>query len=497
MPSATLPPARQRRALRGGALAASALALTGLLLPTASAAPRTGQRLDWRLCSSVAEDWPVPGDRRTECAELTVPLDYAKPRGRTITVAVSRIRATGPHPEEPLVFGAGGPGTANAATLPGLLGSGLGTLNTEHDLIGMDERGTGYSQKISCDFRGGAEPPVTAGQKERAEAAFDDQAEFNRRCTAIDPEFVRGLTPENIARDIDSLRDALGAEKIDFFGESFDTATGLAYRSLFDDRVKRMWLDSSMPPVFDHSAMDGTIEALAEHNFADFTHWLAEHDYDYHLGTGKAAVAARLTALRAELDREPRIAGGLRLDGEWAAGLLGSTPDAWVRAANDLVTVIDGGIPGSARSASETVRRRYGLGDPLDGLNALQYNAMLCNTDSSPKDFPRLWSAAQARRAAFPAVGGTYISPWCADWPTHTPPTAVVRGRSPLQISGHLSEGDTPYAWAQAAHNAAGGTLLTVVDGVHASLKNLPCGAHVVDFFRTGRTTGGTCPGLK
>ncbi|MYR58348.1 hypothetical protein GTY54_19620 [Streptomyces sp. SID625] len=73
----------------------------------------------------------------------------------------------------------------------------------------------------------------------------------------------------------------------------------------------------------------------------------------------------------------------------------------------------------------------------------------------------------------------------------------MARGSCPFQISGHLSEADTPHAWAQAVHKAAGGTLLTVLDGVHASLKNLPCATHVVDFFRTGKTTGGTCPGLK
>ncbi|MFF8908774.1 alpha/beta fold hydrolase [Streptomyces olivaceoviridis] len=493
----TAAPAVTRRALRGGALAASAFALTGLLTPTASAAPAHAQALDWRRCASVAKDWPVPGDQRTECAELTVPLDYTKPQGRTITIVVSRIKATGQHPGEPLVFGAGGPGTENASALYGLLGSRLGTLNSDHDLIAMDARGTGYSQKISCETGTWPEPPVDASQKERIKAEFDGEAEYNKRCTAIDPDFVRQLTPANIARDIDTLRNALGAEKIDFFGESFDTATGLAYRSLFDERVNRMWLDSPVPPVFDHSAMDGAIEALGERGFKDFCRWLAEHDYDFHLGTDKAAIEARLVALREELDRAPRVSGDLRLDGQWAAGVFSSPRDGWVDAANDLVTVLDGGTPGSAASSAATVRRPYGLGDPLDGLNAVQYNAMLCNVDPTPTDFPHLWSAAQARRAAHPAVGGAYISPWCADWPVYTPPTPVVRGNSPVQISGHLDEGTTPYAWAEQAHEAAGGTFLTVRDDVHASLKNLPCGARVVEFFRTGKTTSGSCPGVK
>lgn len=480
------------------AVLAGALVVPTMAAVPATAAPKPAETLDWRPCASAVKDWPLPDDTRTECAELRVPLDYTKPQGRMITIAVSRIKATGPGAEgDPLFYGAGGPGTGNMASPAGVLSSGLGPLSRDHDIIGMDERGTGHSDKITCEEKPGPDLPVTATEQERRKADFDMEAEFNKRCAATDPAFVGQLTPANVARDIDTLRQALGTAKIDFYGVSFDTAIGLAYRSLFDDRVGHMWLDSVMPPVFDHSVMDGDIEAVGERVFGSFTQWLARHDTEYHLGTDKAAIEEKLIGLRDELDREPRIVGDVRMDGAWVAERLAPSTSSWVASANDLVTALDGETPGPTPAATGQNRHTFGLDDPSGGLNTIQYNAMVCNADPSDTGFAQMWAALKERRAAHPAIGGSYFSPWCADWPLHTPPTPVVRGSSPFQLSGHIDESTTPYAWAVEAQKRAGGTLLTVQDNVHASLRNLPCAANAVAFFRSGKLTGGTCPGVQ
>lgn len=493
--------------LRRGSLIASAITLMCLLpssaaataMPSATtAASGHAEALEWQPCATAAKDWPLQGDTRTECAELSVPLDYAKPESRTITIAVSRIRATGSGAKgAPLFFGAGGPGTSNLAAPASLLSSGLTVLGSDHDIVSMDSRGSGYSDKITCRENPGPELPTTATEEERDKAAFGLEAELNKRCTALDPEFVRQLTPANVARDIDTLRTALGASKIDFYGVSFDTATGLAYRSLFDNRVERMWLDSVMPPVFDHSTMDGDIEAVSQRTFDGFARWLARHDAEYHLGTDTPVVKARLIGLRDELDRHPRIVGDAWMDGQWVASLLGSDPVSWALSANDLVVALDGGTPDPASVDAAPHRRTFGLSDPRGGLNAIQYNAMLCNTDSSSTSFTEMWAAMQERRAADPAVGGTYFSPWCADWPLHAPATPVKRGSSPLQLSGHKGEGVTPYKWAVQTSERTGGAMLTVLDSVHGSLKSLPCASKAVDFFRGGKPSDGTCPGVQ
>ncbi|MGA4844252.1 alpha/beta fold hydrolase [Streptomyces sp. G45] len=492
----------RRRLPRRRAMAVSAVVMAGLQASTGLSAARAdrqpaGAKLDWHLCASAAKEWPIKDDTRTECAELTVPLDYGKPEGRKITLAVSRVRASDPTARAtPLAFVLGGPSFSNISDPASATRRGLGSLNTRHDFVGLDLRGTGYSDHVSCDSPQLPEPAPTTPEKDVLKAAFASQAEFNTRCAAADPDFVRQLTPENVARDIDRLRSALGSRKVNFYGASFGTAVGMAYRSLFDARTERMWLDSVMPPTRHWPTMDGATEAVGEEAVASFVAWLARHDATYRLGADETGVRRRLGTLRNDLDKEPRVSGDTRLDGNWVAGQVARPRDEWSDAARSLVAVLKGGAPPTEPTAeAPTARRRpvFGLGGPRSGPNYLQYNAVFCNADASSRDFEALWAAREARRRADPLTGGTQFSVWCADWPLDSPAVTPSRGDSALQLSGHLYEGVTPYAWAEQAKVATGGALLTVLDDGHASLPSSPCAEKAVTFFRTGRKAEGTC----
>jgi pimeloyl-ACP methyl ester carboxylesterase len=306
------------------------------------------------------------------------------------------------------------------------------------------------------------------------------------------------LTTTNIARDVDAIRAALGVPKIGFYGVSYGTSVGLTYRSMFDDRVDRMWVDSVMPPVLDLAAMDATMDTVGEKLFDRFLVWLAGRDREYHFGTTAAEVRTTVFALRDRLDRKPLAVGeNTVLDGDWVRGLLGVEAGGWVAAARDLATLREGGIPRSARTGPAAARV-FGFDDAPLGLNAIQYNAIFCNEGTGGRDFEQVWADAQSRRQAFPGTGGRIeFTGWCAGWPWAARPWQPVKGSSPLQLSGHVGEFVTPYKWAVDAGNAVGGTLLTVQDEQHGSLSRLPCAAKAIDFFRTGRTSGGTCPGMQ
>ncbi|SCE34510.1 hypothetical protein GA0115246_114871, partial [Streptomyces sp. SolWspMP-sol7th] len=73
------------RSPQGLLVPALALALALTALPTAAHASPSSPALTWSPCGSA----------RQECATLTVPLDYSRPHGRTVHLAVSRIRAEG------------------------------------------------------------------------------------------------------------------------------------------------------------------------------------------------------------------------------------------------------------------------------------------------------------------------------------------------------------------------------------------------------------------
>ena len=476
-------------------------ATAGLPAATSQAA----EPLAWSPCATTAKGWD-PADKLTECAMLMVPMDYADPQGRKIKVAVSRRKATDPAKRRgALVVSPGGPGLKNISASADYSAGGvapyIGQLASDYDLIGLDPRGVGYSDNIDCVDDGPKPLPPTASAKERAKANWDDQAAFNQKCTAIDPAFGHQLTTTNIARDVDSLRAALGESKISFYGVSYGTAVGASYRSLFDGHVDRMWLDSTMPPVMDLAAMDGDLDAFAEHQFDQFVPWLAQHDAEYHFGAAAGAARTALFALRDQLDKSPRpVNDTFALTGQWVRDEFGNEPSGWVTEARDLATVRDGGIPvaaGPVSINSAATRAAFGFQDqPFS--NFVQYNAIFCNEGTGGRDFDQMWANAQAAAQKYPATGGrTEFQTWCADWPWPAQPWHQVKGTSAFQVSGHVDEGTTPYVWAQALHQAAGGAFLSIQDSSHGSISRIPCGSKLLDFFRNGRTASGSCPGMS
>src|SRR5512138_3378891 len=105
------------------------------------------QRVDWKSCQRD------PGDAEgraldeagVQCADLRVPLDYGRPRGRTITIAIARSKATDTaNYAGPLMFNLGGPANPVLPTVP-LAREAMGATGARFDIIGMDLRFSGRS----------------------------------------------------------------------------------------------------------------------------------------------------------------------------------------------------------------------------------------------------------------------------------------------------------------------------------------------------------------
>ena len=56
------------------------------------------------------------------------------------------------------------------------------------------------------------------------------------------------MTTQDSARDMDSIRAALGQQKISYLGYSYGTYLGQVYATMFGNRVRRMVLDSTVDP---------------------------------------------------------------------------------------------------------------------------------------------------------------------------------------------------------------------------------------------------------
>lgn len=204
-------------------------------------------------------------DSSVEVALLDVPVDYDDPDGATFEIFVARHRAGNPDERiGSLLVNPGGPGFGGsdlaifAAQIydPRLL---------EHfDIVGWDPRGTGLSEPpIDCidDF----DPYFTAvdstpeTDEERLEMVGIAE-DFAAACTGRNGTIIEHVGTNNSARDMDTLRRALGEEQISYFGFSYGSELGATWATLFPDTVRAAVLDGASDPNAD--ALESSLQQM-------------------------------------------------------------------------------------------------------------------------------------------------------------------------------------------------------------------------------------------
>lgn len=481
-------------------LTAAMLAAPALTTPgSATAAPDSG--LSWAPCRSVHQEWEKEDDR-SECTTVTVPLDHAAPAGRTIGIAVSRIRATEPQRRRGvLLMNPGGPGNQGIGMPWSLTQTTLKDVGRDHDLIGFDPRGVGLSGGFECpkDGSDGVEPAPGAGAEQRFRAEYQTEAHANARCTGYDRELISRLNTRAVADDMDDIRVALGEKKISFFGISWGTALGAVYRSHYDRNVDRMLLDSVMPPKFSVETMERGTSAAKQAGYEDFAAWAAGRDSTYHLGRTSREVRDAALSLWRRLGEHPVTVKGP--DGktrEYSDGslsvILSYQRPHWDEVARSVAALRDGGVP--PLTGEEPEHESWGL-QPDSSGGLMMQRAVLCNDQGAAPDADAAWRLKRYRAEKYPMfANGAGYSNWCAGWPlTHGPGWDLQRGTSPLQLVGHRYETITPLVWAEQMKSRIGGEVLTVDNGAHGSLDLVDCASKGMDFLSTGRTSSGSCPG--
>jgi pimeloyl-ACP methyl ester carboxylesterase len=179
------------------------------------------------------------------CGSVRRPLDPAAPQGTQIDVHFAVLPALARHKRpDPVFFLAGGPGQS-AIALAGVLSGQYTRLGARRDLVFVDQRGTGRSAPLEC--------PQPDLHKPLAELA--DTAAAHARLAACRQELgklphgdLRHYTTPVAMQDLDAVRRALGAERINLVGGSYGTRAGLEYMRQFPQAVRRAVLDGVAPP---------------------------------------------------------------------------------------------------------------------------------------------------------------------------------------------------------------------------------------------------------
>ncbi|WP_424855784.1 alpha/beta hydrolase [Streptomyces sp. SAI-170] len=480
-----------------GATAAAGLGL-GLTAPaTASPSMTTASpsTLRWGACEGGG-----PGlDPRQQCATLSVPMDYAKPDGKQIRIAVSRLPSEDPSARRgALLLIPGGPGgtsigqpSEKAKVLPQ-------EVRDAYDLIGFAPRGMAPSTAVTCDL----DTSDLAATKLRPWPAPDGSVEGNmanaRRmseaCARNGGELIRHISTANEARDLDRIRAALGERRISAWGVSYGTYVGAVYGELFPHRTDRFVLDSNDNPDPDRvgRAWLAGFEQGVEDTFPEFARYASTPGTPDRVAATSAEVRRVFLELAARLDRAPLPRPGANppvLDGnELRQAMLTSLydPDGYPALAQLINAARKGQVPPAPPAPPEAV---------LQNVTAVAIGT-ICNDVAFPASAAGYQQDVHDSRAAFPLTAGMPRGPMaCAAWPfaPKEPPVRIGdKGRSSFLLVQNERDVATPLSGARKLREALGRrAVMVTVDstGHDAYLANgNACGdATVTRFLATGR----------
>ncbi len=427
-----------------------ALALSGAAVASgAQAEPPRGAAgypaITWGACENAGLK-----ARKAECGFLAVPLDYAAPAGKTIELAVSRIKHSVPDADYQgvMLVNPGGPGGAGLA-LPVLGDHVPKRAGAAYDWIGFDPRGVGASKPaLTCDvkYAGYNRPPYVPSTKAIERAWLARAKGYAAACARNGGALLNHLRTTDTVRDLERLRAALGVEQINFYGFSYGTYLGQVYATRHPERVRRMVLDGNVDPrrVWYDANLDQDV--AFDRNIKIYFGWLAEHHDVYHLGKTAAQVEKLFYAEQARLAREP--AGGVIGPDELTDIFL--QPGYYVFGWESVATAFADWV---LRKDAAALRKLY------DDSNTQQAGAdngyaIYLGVQCTDAEWPASWQRWRAdnwrvhRAAPFETWGNAWYNAPCRDWAGETGRPVPVSGAKapPILLLSETLDAATPFS---------------------------------------------------
>ncbi|MFF8997633.1 alpha/beta fold hydrolase [Streptomyces achromogenes] len=468
----TTSPGRHRPRHRAArAASAAALALAGALSLGAAPAPAAAaparpaadplaryhhQQLHWKSCLLGPDDTTGKELEQAgaQCADVTVPLDYARPDGRTLTVAISRIRGTDTaHRVGALLLNSGGPGGPTLGDPP-FVRRAMGQVAARYDVVGVDPRFVGRSTPLDCHWPTGS--MIRGAGTDRAGFAHEVRfaAGLARRCRTHAGDLLPHSSTRNTARDMDVIRAALGERRISYLGYSYGSYLGQVYATMFPGRVDRVVLDGVIDPARYGPRLLRGAEDANRHALRDWADWTAAHHTAYGLGRTRAAVLATVEAARSAAARTPLRVGDYRVDDHDLPvivfnGLSQDNPTAYgdfAEGVRDLRRAAEGRTVAPSPWLASVLE--FALTEHGSGYGSAQ-TSILCGDVAAPRDPETYWR--DLRRAGdrlFAPVTRNINA--CAFWdPPRERPTAI-RADLPALLVNATGDPRTTYPGARA-----------------------------------------------
>jgi pimeloyl-ACP methyl ester carboxylesterase len=426
----------------------------------------------WHKCPAATASG-APDSGRMRCGNIRVPLNYQQPSGRKITIALSEVPATAPAGQRQgvLLVNPGGPGASGLDLAGSVAGALSPAVAADYSVIGFDPRGVGSSvPALRCDpsFFSRPRPPYPPATPRAEQVQINRAKSYAADCEKNFGWLLPYMTTQDSARDMDSIRVALGQQKISYLGYSYGTYLGEVYGTMFPDRVRRMVLDSVVDPA------GAWYQDNLDQNYAfqvrinAFFAWTAAASSTFRLGRSVARVRAAFGRAMGQLAGHPLtngegrpVVGPDELTDTFLAG--GYSDSFWPDLAGALANYLNNS------DGSELVQLYQSVGAQGENEFAV-YNAVEC----SDVNWPRAWATWNAdmqkanKTAPFETWANTWFNAACAFWPVKGPaqPPRVDGSRLPpiLMLQGTL-DAATPYPGALAARRRLPTARMVVVEG--------------------------------
>ncbi|MGH3493128.1 MAG: alpha/beta fold hydrolase [Sciscionella sp.] len=460
--------------------------IAGLPAQAAPAAPASAQ-INWGPCTSETLQ-----SVHAQCGMLAVPMDYSKPNGKKISLAVSRVRHTVPDSQYQgvMLVNPGGPGGSGLtlSVLAKYVPKGAGNA---YDWIGFDPRGVGSSRPaIHCESgyfdygRPNYIPFTTKSDNEWATRSKRYAQDCGRKYGAL----LDNMKTTDSVADMESIRKALGAKQINYYGFSYGTYLGQVYSTLHPNRVRRMVLDSNVDPrkVWYQANIDQNI--AFDRNIKIWFSWVAKYDNVFHLGKTESSVEHLWYAERAKLTRHP--AAGKIGPNEWTDIFLqaGYYRFGWKQIGHAFADYVKSG-------KTQQLLDLYAPNLTAANENEFAvYNAVQCTDKQVPganRQFLDNWTTYT--RAPFETWDNARFNEPCQYWPAKAGTPTKVNGskvKSALLIDEEL-DAATPYPGSLEVRKLYPHSSLIAEPGgaTHAdSLSGDACvDNQVADYLATGK----------
>jgi pimeloyl-ACP methyl ester carboxylesterase len=502
-------------------LAATLFTVPSAGATTASSASGTGAaaapQLDWGSCAAEGPDLEA-----FQCTTAVVPLDYDRPRGRQITLALARLPASDPSRKIGSLFiNPGGPGGSGVDFL---FGAGPFLYSDEvrarFDLVGFDPRGIIRSTPLRCydtfdDALADLAPmafPVTR-QEERVWIRSDRAVA--RACAEHAGPILDHMSTANVARDLDLLRRAVGDAKLTYAGYSYGSYLGATYANLFPGKVRALVVDGVLDPVAWSTGRGDQARTLpfstrlrsAKGAYETLQEFLRLCDAGGpNCAFSQGNPARRFDRLATRLLREPVefIDPG---SGETIlvtyAELIGTTlsvlydPSVWPLWAEILQQLDELTSPTAAAADLQALQARLGVKFQQEEYpNFVEgFPGVACSETHNPSNVGAWAKAARAQDRQFPYFGRpwTWFTSICQPWPgwddDHYEGPWNHSTANPVLVVGTRFDPATRYEGAVVVDRLLPRSrLLTLAGWGHTSLFSSACiDAYVSTYFLTSR----------